>query len=201
MKKKNPSIVEHKRLGEVIGGTYEETTYQKQTFSQGKSRPIHSETKKTITTTGTANPRLRGNRSEMNNSKQPAATASNFHRRTQSNINDVNNNRSNSKPKSGIVTNQIMSRRGDPSKTYQTKTEVKKTTTVSRTRDDTRTPRQQRSNSTKSITTTSTITTKVRRGNNDISVKPEIKPQRTSSAKNVNDDKGDSIRKKYRRKQ
>ena len=201
LKKKNPSIVEHKRLGEIIGGTYEETTYQKQTFQQGKSRPIYTEQKKLITTTGTANPRLRGNRSEMNNSKQPAATVTNFHKRTQSNLPDANNQRSNSKPRSGVVTNQIMSRRGGPSQTYQTQTEVKKTTTVSRTRDDAKTPRQQRSNSTKSITkTTTTTTTKVKRGNNDNSSKPEPKPHRSISSNNISDDKGDSIRKKYQRK-
>lgn len=137
----------------------------------------------------------------MNNSKQPAATATNFHQRIKSNHTDANNQRSSSKPKSEVVTNQIMSRRGGPSQTYQTQTEVKRTTTVSRTRDDAKTPRQQRSNSTKTITTTSTTTTKVKRGNNDISSKPQPRPQRSISSKDISDDKGDSIRKKYRRKQ
>jgi hypothetical protein len=136
----------------------------------------------------------------MNNSKQPAATATNFHQRTKPNYAEPNNQRSNSKPRSGVVTNQIMSRRGGPSQPYQTQTEVKRTTTVSRTRDDSKTPRQQRSNSTKVITATSTITA-VKRGNNDNSSKPQPRPQRSISSKNVSDDKGDSIRKKYRRKQ
>ena len=203
LKRKNPSIVEHKRLGDIIGGTYEETIYQKQVFVDGKNRPQLQQQKKTISTTGTANPRLRGNRSELMNSKPPAATATNFHKRTQSNIGDNTNQRSSSKPKSGVVTNQIMSRRGGPSGTYQTKTEVKRQTTMSRTREEAKTPRQQRSNSTKSITTTTTVTTKVRRGNNNNSAKPETKVEtkieRSSSTKNVSDDKGDSIRKKYRR--
>ena len=203
LKRKNPSIVEHKRLGDIIGGTYEETTYQKQVFVDGKNRPQLQQQKKTISTTGTANPRLRGNRSELMNSKPPAATATNFHKRTQSNIADNTNQRSSSKPKSGVVTNQIMSRRGGPSGTYQTKTEVKRQTTMSRAREEAKTPRQQRSNSTKSITTTTTVTTKVRRGNNNNSAKPETKVEtkieRSSSTKNVSDDKGDSIRKKYRR--
>jgi hypothetical protein len=205
LKRKNPSIVMHKRLGDIIGGTYEETTYQKQVYVDGKNRPQLQQEKKTISTTGTANPRLRGNRSDMKNSKPPAATATNFHKRTQSTIVEDKNQRSSSKPKSGVVTNQIMSRRGGPSGTYQTKTEVKRQTTMSRTRDDAKTPGQQRSNSTKSITTTTTtVTTKVRRGNNDNSAKPETKVEtkieRSSSAKNVSDDKGDSIRKKYQRK-
>ena len=205
LKRKNPSIVEHKRLGEIIGGTYEETTYQKQAYVDGRNRPQYQEQKKTITTTGTANPRLRGNRSDMMNSKQPAATATNFHKRTQSSIMDDKNPRNSSKPKSGVVTNQIMSRRGGPSGTYQTKTEVKRQTTVSRTRDEPKTPRKQRSNSTKSVTTTTTtVTTKVRRGNNDNSAKPqtkvETKFERSSSQKIVSDDKGDSIRKKYQPK-
>ena len=207
LKRKNPSIVEHKRLGDIIGGTYEETTYQKQVYVDGKNRPQYQEQKRTISTTGTANPRLRGNRSEMKNSKPPAATATNFHKRTQSTITDDKNQRSSSKPRSGAVTNQIMSRRGGPSGTYQTKTEVKRQTTMSRTRtrDETKTPNPQRSNSTKSITTTTTtVTTKVRRGNNNNSAKPETKVEtkieRSSSAKNIGDDKGDSIRKKYQRK-
>ena len=203
LKRKNPSIVEHKRLGDIIGGTYEETTLQKQVFVDGKNRPQLQQQKKTITTTGTANPRLRGNRSEMMNSKPPAATATNFHKRTQSSIADEKNQTSSSKPKSGVVTNQIMSRRGGPSPTYQTKTEVARQTTISRTREEAKTPRQQRSNSTKSITTTTTVTTKVRRGNNNNSAKPETKVEtkieRSSSAKNVSDDKGESIRKRYRR--
>ena len=204
LKRKNPSIVEHKRLGDIIGGTYEETTTQKQVFVHGKNRPQLQQQVRTISTTGSANPRLRGNRSEMKNSKPPAATATNFHKRTPSSIMDDKNQRSNSKPRSGVVTNQIVSRRGGPSGTYQTKTEVKRQTTMSRTRDETKMPRQQRSNSTKTITTTTTVTTKVRRGNNDYLAKPETKVEtkveRSSSAKNVSDDNGDSIRKKYRRK-
>ena len=42
IKSKNPRyqvIVEHKRLGDIIGGTFEETSYQRQIFAQGSSRP------------------------------------------------------------------------------------------------------------------------------------------------------------------
>ena len=62
---KNPNprfqvTVEHKRLGDIIGGTFEETTYERQVFAQGSNRPKIAEKKTTVKTTGTANqPKLR----------------------------------------------------------------------------------------------------------------------------------------------
>ena len=67
IKSKNPRyhvIVEHKRLGDIIGGTFEETSYQRQVFAQGSNRPQITETTTTTTATGTANPKLRANKSE-----------------------------------------------------------------------------------------------------------------------------------------
>ena len=67
IKSKNPRyqvIVEHKRLGDIIGGTFEETSYQRQIFAQGSSRPQIVEQTTTQTATGTANTKLRANKSE-----------------------------------------------------------------------------------------------------------------------------------------
>jgi hypothetical protein len=78
IKNKNPRfqvIVEHKRLGDIIGGFFEETSYQKQVISQGSNRPKITEKKTTITTSGTANqPKLRGNKSEMTGMKKTTVT-------------------------------------------------------------------------------------------------------------------------------
>ena len=68
---KNPNpryqvIVEHKRLGDIIGGTFEETSYQRQVFSQGSNRPELTEKSTTVTKTGSAvPPSLRGNKSQI----------------------------------------------------------------------------------------------------------------------------------------
>lgn len=67
IKSKNPRyqvIVEHKRLGDIIGGTFEETSYQRQVFAQGSNRPQITETTTTTTATGSAAPKLRANKSE-----------------------------------------------------------------------------------------------------------------------------------------
>ena len=66
---KNPNprfqvIFEHQRLGDIIGGTFEETTYQRTVFNQGSNRPQLTEKTTTVKTTGPANPpALRGNKS------------------------------------------------------------------------------------------------------------------------------------------
>ena len=67
IKSNNPRyhvIVEHKRLGDIIGGTFEETSYQRQVFSQGSSRPQITETTTTMSATGSAQGKLRANKSE-----------------------------------------------------------------------------------------------------------------------------------------
>ena len=67
IKSNNPRyhvIVEHKRLGDIIGGTFEETSYQRQIFAQGSSRPQIVEQTKTQTATGSALPKLKANKSE-----------------------------------------------------------------------------------------------------------------------------------------
>ena len=56
---KNPNprfqvIVEHKKLGDIIGGTFEETSYERTVFNQGSNRPQITEKTTTTTKTGSA---------------------------------------------------------------------------------------------------------------------------------------------------
>ena len=73
---KNPNprfqvIVEHQRLGDIIGGTVEETSYERQIFSQGSNRPQIAEKSTTVTKTGSAIPGgLRGNKSQVTTMKK-----------------------------------------------------------------------------------------------------------------------------------
>ena len=73
---KNPNprfqvIVEHQRLGDIIGGTFEETSLQRQVFSQGSNRPQITEKTTTVTKTGSAvPPSLRGNKSQITTMKK-----------------------------------------------------------------------------------------------------------------------------------
>lgn len=196
--RKNPrtsSVVIHKRLGDIWGGTYEETTTQKQVFVDGKNRPQLQQQKTTISTTGTVNnPRLRANRSDVTNTKQPSATATNFHPRTNSTITNERVPRNGSTQKSGIVTNQIMSRRGGPN---QTKTEVKQTINITRVRNQSSGQEGERSNrrvpqseSSKTITVTKTETKLERKASNPI-VTPDTPD---------NDTDRSSVRKRYQKK-
>ena len=193
LKNKNPrtsSVVIHKRLGDIWGGTYEETTTQKQMFVDGKTRPQWQQQKTTISTTGTVNtPRLRSNRSEMTNTKQPSATATNFYVRTNSTIANERAPRNGSTQKSGVVTNQIMSRRGGPN---QTKTEVKQTLNITRVRNQPNNLEGQKSSrrmpqneSSKSITITKTETRLERKASN-----PVVTPDNDKA----------SVRKRYQKK-
>ena len=73
---KNPNpryqvIVEHQRLGDIIGGTFEETSYERQVFSQGSNRPQITEKSTTVTKTGSAVPgTLKGNKSQITTMKK-----------------------------------------------------------------------------------------------------------------------------------
>ena len=122
LKRKNPSVVEHRRLGEIYYGESEYNTM-------------------TITATSSANRRIPKNRSEMTNLKQPAATATNFYTR----IPNLTTN-TGSPTKSQIVTNQIMSRRNAP-QTTQTRIEVRRTVGNTESKSHPRTPAPERSSS------------------------------------------------------
>jgi hypothetical protein len=205
IRKKNPrtsSVVIHKRLGDIWGGTYEETTSQKQIFVDGRNRPQLQQQKTTISTTGTVNnPRLRGNRSEVTNTKQPSATATNFHVRTNSTIINERTQRKDSTQKSGVVTNQIMSRRGGPN---QTKTEVKKTINITRVRNQPdnqegkkSSRRMPQSESAKVISITKTET-KLERKQSNPELTPEVTPEVNPEVTPDNDKS--SVRKRYQKK-
>ena len=79
---KNPNpryqvYVEHQRLGDIIGGTFEETSYQRQVFSEGSNRPQLTEKTTTITKTGSAiPPALRGNKSQVTSVKKTMISGS-----------------------------------------------------------------------------------------------------------------------------
>ena len=122
LKRKNPSVVEHRRLGEIYYGESEYNTM-------------------TITATSSANRRIPKNRSEMTNLKQPAATTTNFYTRIPNLITNTG-----SPKKSQIVTNQIMSRRNAP-QTTQTRIEVRRTVGNTESKSHPRTPAPERSSS------------------------------------------------------
>ena len=111
LRKKNASVVEHKRLGDIFVGEKIEEFYQKKTIHQGPGQPYE---KKTIQAYNSSNRRIPKNRSEMVNVKPPAATASNFYIKPTVPLNKVNAPDSGPKTKSQIVVKQIMSRRGAP---------------------------------------------------------------------------------------
>ena len=73
LRDKNPRkqvLVEHQRLGDIIGGFYEEKTYQSQIFSQGTYRPKPPQRQTYSTHTNkTPNPRLRGSNSAAANAR------------------------------------------------------------------------------------------------------------------------------------
>ena len=127
LKRKNPSVVEHRRLGDIYYGESEYNTM-------------------TITATSSANRRLPKNRSEMTNLKQPAVTSTNFYTRNPNLITNSRPTQSSYTTKSQIVTNQIMPRRNDPQTTH-TRIEVNRTTNNSQSRSHPRTPAPERSSS------------------------------------------------------
>ena len=163
---KNPNprmqvVVEHQRLGDIIGGTFEETSYQRQVFSQGSNRPQLTEKTTTTRTTGTANPgALRGNKSVVTLQKttitgsapKPAAGGSTVSKRTTTTT-TTRNAPTSSTAKNEKTTETTMKRRNDGTggKT-ETRTETK-TTTTSGTRGG-------QTGSTSTSTTTKTTTTR-----------------------------------------
>lgn len=149
IKNKNPRfqvIVEHKRLGDIIGGFLEETSYQKQVNAQGSSRQKITEKKTTVTTGGTASqPRLRGNKSEVTEIKKTSITkgstvpntgSSTVNKRTTTTTTTTKTQRGNPTTATGgkeKITETTVKRRneGTTSKT-ETKTETKTTTSGTR---------------------------------------------------------------------
>ena len=149
---KNPDprlqvVVEHQRLGDIIGGTFEETTMERKVFSQGSNRPQLTEKTTTTKTTGTANPvNLRGNKSAVTLKKttvttgsapKPTGNAITVNKKTTTTTTNTNTrtraNPTNATAKNEKITETTTRRRneGTGSKT-ETKTETKTTTTGTR---------------------------------------------------------------------
>ena len=200
IKRDNPRyhcIVEHKRLGDIIGGTFEETSYQRQVFSQGSNRPNITESKTLITTTGTAtNPKLRANKSEARlvkktlNSNGPISNETSTKKTTTRTTRNTttNENKRDKNPTSATATNEkihqtTMKRRNDGT-TSKTETRTETKTTTSGTRGE------QKTSSTTKTTTTRT------RGGDKTESKTETKTE-TKVEQKGGDEGGSSIRKKY----
>ena len=205
---KNPNprlqvVVEHQRLGEIIGGTFEETSYQRQVFSQGSNRPQLTEKTTTTRTTGTANPgALRGNKSSVTlkkttitGSAPKPSGGSTVSKRTTTTTNATRNAPTTSTAKNEKITETTIKRRNDGTggKT-ETKTETKTTTTSgtrggetgsTSTTTKTTTTRtaskpaaettQQTSTTTKTTTTKTTTTKTITEGDGGAETKTESK--------------------------
>ena len=211
----NPRIqyyVEHKRLGDIIGGTFEETSYERQVFSQGSNRPQLTEKSTTVTKTGSAiPPSLRGNKSQLASIKKTTIstgsgfplTSSSKKTTTSTTTKTRTAERSPTSATGGkeVFTETSVKRRneGTGSRT-ETKTESKTT----------RTGGQSGSSSTTTKTTTKT-TDLTPAGDNSATTKTETKTETkvesTTETKTENTgneapavtSEGSSVRKKYRR--
>ena len=169
LRDKNPRkqvLVEHQRLGDIIGGFYEEKTYQSQIFSQGTYRPKPPQRQTYSTHTNkTPNPRLRGSNSAAANARTNSTDSRSgrktpttkptpkpkVNRKASDNTllrNRIRNTENERKKSTETITKQILSRRGK--EPYKTQTEVVKSFNNSRMRNQPR-------NSEKTTTTT-TIT-------------------------------------------
>ncbi len=209
LKRNNPRyqvIVEHKRLGDVIGGTFEETSYQRQVFSQGSNRPQLTETTTKTTKTGTAiEPKLRGNKSQITNVKKtvtgnapqnPAGTTV-TKRTTRTTTSNTNSNPKDKNPVSATATKEkiqetTMKRRNEGTvQKSETRTETKTTTTGTR--------GQGTSSSTTTKTTTKTKTEKPS-GSETTTTKTTTTKTETKTEQKGDDAGGSSIRKKYAKK-
>ena len=217
---KNPNprfqvVVEHQRLGDIIGGTFEETSYQRQVFSQGSNRPQLTEKTTTVTKTGSAaGPTLRGNKSQVTMKKTtitgsaPQTTSSKKTTTTTTTTKTAQRGGPGGAGGKEKVTETSVKRRteGTGSKT-ETKTESKTTTSgrggpggsstttkTTTTRTTSSKPAETKQSSTTTTTKTTTRTTKTSGGEG----KTETTVTKTESkAGGDGGEGGASIRKKY----
>ena len=217
---KNPNprfqvVVEHQRLGDIIGGTFEETNYQRQVFSQGSNRPQLTEKTTTVTKTGSAaGPTLRGNKSQVTMKKTtitgsaPQTTSSKKTTTTTTTTKTAQRGGPGGAGGKEKVTETSVKRRteGTGSKT-ETKTESKTTTSgrggpggsstttkTTTTRTTSSKPAETKQSSTTTTTKTTTRTTKTSGGEG----KTETTVTKTESKTGGDGGEGGaSIRKKY----
>jgi hypothetical protein len=221
---KNPNprfqvVVEHQRLGDIIGGTFEETNYQRQVFSQGSNRPQLTEKTTTTTKTGSAaGPTLRGNKSQVTMKKTtitgsaPQTTTSKKTTTTTTTTKTAQRGGPGATGGKEKVAETSVKRRseGTGSKT-ETRTESKTTTsgrggessTSTTTKTTTKTtgskPAETKTTQSSTTTTTKTTTRTTKTSGGDGGSKSETTVTKTES-KTGGDDAaagGSSIRKKY----
>ena len=220
IKSKNPRyqvIVEHKRLGDIIGGTFEETSYQRQIFAQGSSRPQIVEQTTTQTATGTANTKLRANKSEsrlvtktkIESAPQKTETTSTKTRTTTTTTTktEMSKPAQSATAKAEKITETTMKRRNEGTGSTTTSRTEKTTTTggagassSTTTKTTTRTISDKPGNETRtqqsSTTTTTTKTTTTRTSGNE-GGKTETKTVTKLEESSSGDAGASSIRKKY----
>jgi len=219
IKSKNPRyqvIVEHKRLGDIIGGTFEETSYQRQIFAQGSSRPQIVEQTTTQTATGTANTKLRANKSEsrlvtktkIESAPQKTETTSTKTRTTTTTTTktEMSKPAQSATAKAEKITETTMKRRNEGTGSTTTSRTEKTTTTggagassSTTTKTTTRTISDKPGNETRtqqSSTTTTTKTTTTRTSGNE-GGKTETKTVTKVEESSSGDVGASSIRKKY----
>ena len=223
IKSKNPRyqvIVEHKRLGDIIGGTFEETSYQRQIFSQGSSRPQIVEQTTTTTATGSAAPKLKANKSEarlvtktkIESASGPQKTETSSTKTRTTKTTTTTTKTESSKPaqsataKAEKITETTMKRRNEGTGSTTTSRTEKTTTTggdgassSTTTKTTTRTFSEKPGSETKtqqSSTTTTTKTTTTRTSGNE-GGKTETKTVTKVEESSSGDAGASSIRKKY----
>ena len=223
IKSKNPRyqvVVEHKRLGDIIGGTFEETSYQRQIFSQGSSRPQIVEQTTTTTATGSAAPKLKANKSEarlvtktkIESASGPQKTETSSTKTRTTKTTTTTTKTESSKPaqsataKAEKITETTMKRRNEGTGSTTTSRTEKTTTTggdgassSTTTKTTTRTFSEKPGSETKtqqSSTTTTTKTTTTRTSGNE-GGKTETKTVTKVEESSSGDAGASSIRKKY----
>ena len=217
IKSKNPRyqvIVEHKRLGDVIGGTFEETSYQRQIFAQGSSRPQIVEQTTTQTATGSAMPKLKANKSEsrlvtktkIESTSGPAATETTTKKRTTTTTTTTKTE--SAKPavtaKAEKITETTMKRRNEGTGSTTTSRTEKTTTTggagsSTTTKTTTQTVSEKPGNETRTQQSSTTTTTKTTttRTTGETGGKTETKTVTKVEESSSGDAGASSIRKKY----
>jgi hypothetical protein len=218
---KNPNprfqvTVEHQRLGDIIGGTFEETSYQRQVFAQGSNRPQLTEKTTTVTKTGSAaGPTLRGNKSQVTMKKTtitgsaPQTTSSKKTTTTTTTKTAQRGGPGGAGGKEKVTETSVKRRTGGTGSKTETRTESKtttsgrgtqggsSTTTTKTTTTRTTGGKPAESKTTQSSTTTTKTTTRTTKtSGGDGGSKTETTVTKTES-KSEGGEGGASIRKKY----
>ena len=217
IKSKNPRyqvIVEHKRLGDIIGGTFEETSYQRQIFSQGSSRPQIVEQSKTQSATGSALPKLKANKSESRLVTKTKIESTSGPQTTESTTTKTRTTKTtttkteSSKPAQSVtakaekITETTMKRRNEGTGSTTTSRTEKTTTTggagaSTTTKTTTKTVSENPGSETKTQTSTTTTKTTTTRTTGESGGKTETKTVTKVEESSSGEAGASSIRKKY----